>query len=276
MDAKRKYLEAACPTKEQVDAFVSKECDEDIVKNNAGWTFDPELGFVLKDSVRHDGINKTLTYFHYEETGARRSSNFPDQVSRIHTWQEYLGGHLGERIDNYGVGGYSVYQAYRRMLKVESQCPAEYIILNIWSDDYFRSLDAIRDRIRYGRGKVSPSSWPIPHVRVDSDGKKLVEHENRCRTAGELYRITDPEKYVETYIDDAILDIVGRTRRSETDPADAPTGQGVPHSIRNRETEETLDNYIQMALFASAQIVEWTEEFCRANDKKLVLLLLLK
>ena len=108
MDAKRKYLEAACPTKEQVDAFVSKECDEDIVKNNAGWTFDPELGFVLKDSVRHDGINKTLTYFHYEETGARRSSNFPDQVSRIHTygnsfthcdqvndeetWQEYLGG----------------------------------------------------------------------------------------------------------------------------------------------------------------------------------------
>ena len=41
------------------------------------------------------------------------------QVSDGETWQEYLAGHLGEPIRNFGMGGYGVYQAYRRMLREE-------------------------------------------------------------------------------------------------------------------------------------------------------------
>ena len=39
------------------------------------------------------------------------------QVSDGETWQEYLAAHLGEPVRNFGVGGYGVYQAYRRMLR---------------------------------------------------------------------------------------------------------------------------------------------------------------
>ena len=41
------------------------------------------------------------------------------QVSDAETWQEYLAGHLGEPIRNFGMGGYGVYQAYRRMVREE-------------------------------------------------------------------------------------------------------------------------------------------------------------
>ena len=52
------------------------------------------------------------------------------------TWEEYLAAHLAGTHPNYGVGGYSVYQAYRRMLRVEKQDGAGYIILNIYDDDH--------------------------------------------------------------------------------------------------------------------------------------------
>jgi hypothetical protein len=41
------------------------------------------------------------------------------QVSDNETWQEYLAGHLGEPIRNFGMGGFGVYQAYRRMIREE-------------------------------------------------------------------------------------------------------------------------------------------------------------
>jgi len=107
-----------------------------------GWTYDPEVGWILVDSVRPDGIDGSNTFYHYEPTGCRRRINFSEKEARIHTygnsfthcdqisdgetWQEYLAAHLQEPIENYGVGGYSVYQAYRRMLKVEQDHPAEY------------------------------------------------------------------------------------------------------------------------------------------------------
>ena len=39
---------------------------------------------------------------------------------------------LGEPVRNFGVGGFSVYQAYRRMLREEEVVPAEHIIFNIF------------------------------------------------------------------------------------------------------------------------------------------------
>ena len=39
---------------------------------------------------------------------------------------------LGEPVRNFGVGGFSVYQAYRRMLREEEVVPAEHIVFNIF------------------------------------------------------------------------------------------------------------------------------------------------
>eukprot|EP01044_Picomonas_judraskeda_P018282 COSAG03_NODE_3596_length_1929_cov_15.327869_2_plen_221_part_00 len=72
-----------------------------------------------------------------------------DQVSDAETWQEYLAAHLQEPVENYGVGGYSVYQAYLRMRSVEATHPARYVVLNVWDDDSFRNIDAWRT-IRFG------------------------------------------------------------------------------------------------------------------------------
>jgi hypothetical protein len=64
-----------------------------------------------------------------------------NQVSDGETWQEYLAGHFGEPIGNFGVGGYGVYQAYRRMLRVERTADgAQYVIFYVWGDDPARSI----------------------------------------------------------------------------------------------------------------------------------------
>jgi len=45
------------------------------------------------------------------------------QVSDHETWQKIPAAHLQEPIRNYGIGGWSVYQAYLRMLREESRNP---------------------------------------------------------------------------------------------------------------------------------------------------------
>jgi len=63
------------------------------------------------------------------------------QVSDGETWQEILAAHFGEPIRNFGVGGYGVYQAYRRMRRIEATTDsALYVILNIFSADHVRNL----------------------------------------------------------------------------------------------------------------------------------------
>ena len=73
---------------------------------------------------------------------------------------------------NYGIGGHSVYQAYRRMLIVERDYPAEYVILNVWDDDHFRNLDAWRS-IRMGR----QGRFTLPHLRVNLESGTVAERE---------------------------------------------------------------------------------------------------
>src|SRR5207249_3561212 len=127
------------------------------LSRHGGWVFDADVGWALCDAIRTDGVDKSRTFYHYEPDGARRVVNSPDRDGRVHTygdsfthcdqvsdgetWQEYLAAHLQEPIRNYGVGGYSAYQAYCRMLKVEERRPAKYVILNIFDDDHYRNLD---------------------------------------------------------------------------------------------------------------------------------------
>ncbi|MCX7933854.1 MAG: hypothetical protein N3A66_01180 [Planctomycetota bacterium] len=100
--------------------------------------FDPVLGYVLKDYIFRDGQGGILCDYIYEKRGGHRlmvnyrhlpcrlnaygdSYTQCAQVSCGETWQEILAAHFREPIRNFGVGGYVVYQASRRLLRTEAR-----------------------------------------------------------------------------------------------------------------------------------------------------------
>ncbi len=150
----REYLERAALTEAMVDRFL-----DDDAHNWAA--FDSALGYGLRDCAQTNGVDGCYTIECFGRFGERRMVNLADapcrlntygdsftechQVSDGETWQEYLAAHLGEPVRNFGVGGYGVYQAYRRMRREEAtDAAAENVILNIWSNDHVRSIAAWR------------------------------------------------------------------------------------------------------------------------------------
>ena len=162
-----------------VDSFLSEAAD------SGQWArFDPELGYVLRDSIMRDGVDGSSTIARYSPTGERKLVNFADRTCRINTygdsftqchqvsdgetWQEHLAAHLGEPIRNFGIGGYGVFQAYRRLRRVEQTAiKAPYLVLNIWGDDPQRSLMPCRAlHIGWRRAGMFHGN-PWTHLRVD-------------------------------------------------------------------------------------------------------------
>jgi len=285
MDAKE-YLLSCMPTEKEVRDFVETRVCDSPEDNNRGWTFDGELGWVLKDSVRFDGMDDSNTFYHYEPTGARRRVHFPDVPCRIHaygdsfthcdqvndgeTWQEYLSAHLGEPVENYGVGGYGVYQAFLRMKRVEAARPAEYVILNVYCDDHFRNLDAWRT-IRFGRR--TPCGFPLPHLHVDAARGECVECANPTPTVEDVYKLLDPDWVCETFADDAVLKCVlaGQQRR-ELAADDVPMSFGLAHGamLGGEDLEEFQKAHAEAALSATQKVVEMAEDLTQKEGSKLM------
>ena len=117
----REYLAQRVHSEQEIRDFLEE-------KTNAGSRFDGELGWVLRDGEFANGINNAVTLQRIGADGARRTIQFADRPCRINTyansftqgaqvndgetWQEVLAAHVGEPIRNFGVGSYSVYQAY--------------------------------------------------------------------------------------------------------------------------------------------------------------------
>jgi hypothetical protein len=132
-----------------------------------------------------------------------------DQVSDGETWQEYLAAHLGEPLRNYGVGGYGVYQAYLRMLREEAD--SEYVLLNVWSDDHYRSVYSWRTLHMPGYGEmlrdtvaVEDSGYmfhanPWAHLRMNLDTGEYEEQANPYSTPESLYALCDPDHVVDAF-----------------------------------------------------------------------------
>ena len=215
------YLKASVVSRHEVDLFLpGKE-----------WaTFDPQLGYVLGNSLLPLGIDHSSTIETVEPNGARRTLLYAGKKVRINTygdsftesmqvndgetWQEYLAGHLGEPVRNFGVGGYGVYQAYQRMLREEStDHGAEYLILTICCDDSTRSLYRSRWAAIYPwfRGEAErlhlfhANFWS--NVEMDIDTGQFVEKEQLLRTPDSLYRMTDPIWMAEHLKDDLALQL---------------------------------------------------------------------
>lgn len=268
--------------------------------------FDPELGYVPADYSLPDGLDGALTECTYDpQHGHRKLSHYEDRPCRINTygnsftqcaqvnngetWQEVLAAHFREPIRNFGVGGYGVFQAYRRAMRVEAtDLEAKYLILNIWEDDHLRSLDATRwIRVAWfhralprggGPDDYPVQAFPWSHLRFEIDKGEFVELPGLCRSEDDLRRLTDRDHYYNTFKDDHIVQLF--TLR---EGGDAPVEHleslaeafGLDVDLRNPRTRCTDAHRLHSAYgIRSTQYV--LDSFCRwarKHDRKLMVLL---
>jgi hypothetical protein len=268
--------------------------------------FDPVLGYELKDYLFSDGIEGSQSSYRYGKHGGHRHlingagqpcriNTYGDsytqcaQVSDGQTWQEVLAAHLREPIRNFGVGGYGVYQAYRRALRTEviPDLAAKYLILNIWDDDYLRNLDAAR-WIRVGwmcrdlpRGKKDGypvHGFPWAHVRYDLRQARWVERPGLCRKASDLRKLIGKANYYRTFKDDSVARLCALREGGH-----APIGElealaeafGLKVNLRDRRTRQadarTLHNTygLRSTMYVVSQFRRWAQ----ANGRQLMVLL---
>jgi len=260
--------------------------------------YDAELGWLVLPMRRRDGIDNSIASYNYDgPLGARRVINFEDRPCRIstygdsftqcdqvsdgETWQEQLAAHLGEPVRNYGVGGYSVYQAYLRMLRVERELPSEVVILNIYDDDHYRNLDSWRN-IRVSKHPlfIEPT---LPHIRIDPATGECIEVPNPCPTPESVRRLADPQWVFERFKDDFVLKIMLAHQNARAGMVgeishvlmDKAATIGINTRVDEGKTvsvaAETL--HTRAALKASMYVVGKFVEAARSNGKKPLIVL---
>jgi len=287
------YLRKSAVKKEILDVFLNE---------NSWAQFDPELGYVLGNYMPHDGIDNSYTLSTTRKDGSRTRQIYLDkpcrintygnsftqchQVSDAETWQEYLAGHLGEPIRNFGMGGFGVYQAYRRMVREEQTGHgADYVILYLWGDDYIRSVFRCRYVTYYtkwddaGGYMFHGNFWS--NIEMDLESGKLVEKPNIIRKREDLFQMTDPDFMVGQLKDDLMiqlhllsqnmvnsgLELKGLNRLAEilsVPPVDLSDDE------RIKETASRLRN--KYSFEATKYILRAADNFTRERGKKLMIL----
>jgi hypothetical protein len=286
------YLRESAVPREVIDRFLG----------GPSWAqYDPELGYILGNYAPADGMDHSATISTVQSNGARTSFMYAGKKSRINTygdsftqchqvsdgetWQEYLAGHLGEPVRNFGMGGYGVYQAYRRMVREERRDHgAEYVIFYIWGDDHIRSLLRCRHAIIFrwwnnqGGRAFHNNFWP--NLEMDLSTGRFVEKDNLLPTREALYQMTDPQRMVELLRDDLALQLsafkLGLIRdldRKSTNALAARLEYAVDWSQEptlQSQVSGLLDRY---SLRATQFVLEKAREFAKQNGKKLMVVL---
>jgi len=290
-----KFIKDHIPSKKIIDEYL----------NELSWAkFDPIVGYTLGNYMPHDGMDNTSTISTAQPNGARTSFAYTNrpcrinaygnsftlchQVSDAETWEEYLAGHLGEPIRNFGMGGFGVYQAYRRMLREEStKDSAQYIIFYIWGDDHMRSLLRCR-YMTFGKPANQQSEEEIrnfhgnfwANVELDFNTKKFVENESLITTPHDLYKMTDSTWMVKNLKADLALqmclfrenrisdiDIPGLKKLSQT--LDFTVDLDNPSTLREN-VKKLLDKY---SFAATEFILDKAKTFAQKKGKKLMVVL---
>jgi hypothetical protein len=295
------FLKEVAPPRAMIDRFLDEAA--------LSWAkFDPELGYLLHDSVVRNGMDGSYTIGQYGIWEERRTINYADRPCRINTygnsftqchqvsdgesWQEYLAAHFGEPIRNFGVGGYGVYQAYLRMLRQEQTSAAtEYVIFNVWSDDHRRSLypwrwlhiEQFRQRLYQTELSENEASMfhanPWKHLRFNPTSGQFEEQPNPYPTPESLYQLCDPAHLYEAFRDK--FDVQARLAMqniSDYQPdilRETAEALGVPVDFSTPEaaakTAEAL--LLHCALRASMHVMDQVRPFIERSGKKLLVLL---
>jgi hypothetical protein len=290
------YLRNAAASEEEIDVFLNKP----------SWAqFDPDVGYILGNYSPHDGVDGSKTLSTVRQDGARTSFVYTDrpcrintygnsftqchQVSDAETWQEYLAGHLGEPVRNYGMGGFGVYQAYRRMLREEStEKGADYLMLYIWGDDHIRTLLRCRYALtrtwniqqdqKEGVGIMFHGNFWC-NIEMNMKTGTLEEHESRIRSPERLYRMCDPDWMQENLIDDLALQmyLYEKGHITDIDIKKMQKLSGYLNTGFNPKSEDMRQEIRQLLLkyayTATKYILKKSQEFARDHDKKLMIIL---
>lgn len=288
------YIKSAVPTKAELSVFLNKP---------GVWSkYDPELGYILGNSLPLEGIDTSLTISTTQVNGARtmfmynnrpcRINTYGDsftqcqQVSDGETWQEYLAAHLGEPVRNYGVGGYGVYQAYLRLLREEkTKNAAKYLVFYIWGGDHTRSLL----RSRY----IATKDWNVknepgmkfhgnfwPNLEMDLNTGKFVEKKNVLNTPQLLYKMADKDWMYQNLKNDIALQLLLFRNRKITDlniEKAEKLSKILKLDINFKDTanlEKSVINLLDQYSFAATEyILHKLKIYAQQNDKKLMIVL---
>jgi hypothetical protein len=258
----RDYLRPLLLTREDVDLWLKQQAFPFA-------RYDPELGYLHTDRDFQEGLDGAVCRYRYDRLDARRMFAYAgepcrintygdsytscEQVSDGETWQEALAAHLGEPLRNFGIGAYSVYQAYLRVVREEKKSPARYHIFNVFHDDHVRNLHGWQ-RFKFGVNRKSPSPT-VPHLKVDLDKRTVAECPNPCPTEKSVYDLCDLDRAYTLFRDDFYLQ--NRLRRL------ARKEKGEPLPVTDYEDERLL----QPGMVASMRILDRLNEFARKNDK---------
>ena len=288
------YLRQSAVPKAVIDVFLAQ--------TQPTWAqFDPEVGYRLGSCLPHDGLDGSWTLSSCQANGARTSHLYTQQPCRINTygnsftqghqvsdgetWQEYLAAHLGEPVRNFGMGGYGVYQAYRRMIRTErSPDGAKYVVFYVWGDDHCRSIMRCRYATLY-------QGWPHLHgamfhanfwAHLELASGEFVEKENLLPTPESLYRMTDPEFMLHALRDDlmvqlyvaGLVDPASLDRERLNALADQLGVPGLETDTPEKLTKSAYQLRNAYGFAATRRILELTREFCRQHDKELLVVLL--
>ena len=290
------YLRRSAVEREVLDTFLDPE--------KRSWAqYDSELGYILGRYMPHDGIDGSSTLSTVQKTGARTAHLYTGKPCRINTygnsftqchqvsdgetWQEYLAAHLAEPVRNFGMGGYGVYQTYRRMLREEkTDQSAQYVIFYIYGDDHLRSLLRCRHAIIYpwwdhaGGTMFHNNFWP--YVDIDLKTGQIAEHDNMLPTPESLYKMTDREWMVEALKDDLALHMYLYVRGAIADvdvqkvrDLSRVLGMGTRGLDGATPSRQSVEAVLRKYGFAATRyIVSKAKAFADRNNKKFMVVLL--
>ncbi|HUR57804.1 MAG TPA: hypothetical protein VM029_08840 [Opitutaceae bacterium] len=278
--------------------YTKKEVDEWLAGKAFPFAkYSSEYGWLLRPGRVREGVDKSVCVYTFGPLDERITINYRDRPCRINTygnsytqchqvsdgetWQEALAAHLQEPLRNFGVGGWSVYQAYLRMLREEQRAPAEFIVFNIYEDDHFRNLDSWRNiRAKKHVRFIEPT---LPHVVVNAEEQRFDERPNPCPTPASVYHLTDLDWVEQQFKDDFALRIMlahANATASNPEQAYADINRlATTHGIITRvDTGAALSKaaealHCRTAYFSSMRIVEKIETYARQTGKRVLYVL---
>lgn len=290
------YLRNSVVDRQVLDTFLDPE--------QAAWAqFDPELGYILGNSMPRDGMDGARTISTVQSNGARTALVYTDRPCRINTygnsftqchqvsdgetWQEYLAAHFGEPIRNFGMGGYGTYQAYRRMLREErTSAGAEYVVLYLWGDDHLRSVMRCRHAVIYpvwdhqGGRMFHNNFWA--NIELDLDSGAWVEKESRLPDPESLYKMCVPDFMVEALQDDLMVQLFAATQGwaalneheyARIERLAALLGEAPPDYSTTETCQAALKRIMDAYGYAATrQVLLRARDFCRQEHKKLLVI----
>lgn len=230
-----------------------------VVPGRASPGYVPELagqdGRAVVATIDADGARRRTRYATAPRINSYGDSfTHGDQVDDHETWQERLGQRLLEPIRNFGLGGGSVFQTFRRMRKEEIGTNAgEYVLFYLWGDDHLRSIlgGAYPVLGFLGNARMQYAGVAHPHLSMDLASGDIRENEAAFPSPESVAVLGDLDWLVHRFASDPVVQLV--------------LYGGHP---ANRSWGPRIDTIDEAAADRLAEILDFSDPWRRASDRR--------